>query len=111
VYGQVLEGMKPTDKPVAGKKNDPMMPLIWMKDYKAESGKVCKTITSTIGASVDLQSEGLRRLFVNACYWATGLEDKIPAKSNVDYVGEYKPTFFGFNGAKKGVKATDHELQ
>src|SRR5205085_8156603 len=28
VYGQVLEGMKPTDKPLAGKKNDPMMPLV-----------------------------------------------------------------------------------
>ena len=109
VYGQVLDGMKPTDKPVAGKKNDPMMPMIWVKDYKAESGKICKTITSTIGASVDLESEGLRRLFVNACYWATGL--KIPPKSDVRYVGEYQPTFFGFNGAKKGVKPEEHGLK
>ena len=111
VYGQVLEGMKPTDKPVAGKKNEPMMPMIWLKDYRADSGKVCRTVTSTIGASVDLQSEGLRRLFVNACYWGTGLEARIPARSNVDYVGDYKPTFFGFNGAKKGVKPADHELE
>src|SRR6185295_1842562 len=42
VYGQILEGMKPTDKPIEGKKNDPMMPLIWMRDYKAESGKTCR---------------------------------------------------------------------
>ena len=34
-----------------------------------------------MGAAVDLENEGLRRLLVNACYWAIGLEDKIPAKS------------------------------
>jgi type 1 glutamine amidotransferase len=111
VFGQVLEGMKPDDKPVAGKKNDPMMPLIWTRDYKVESGKICRTITSTIGAAPDLQSEDLRRLFVNACYWGTGLEKKIPSKTNVDYVGEFKPTFFGFNGAKKGVNPADHKLK
>jgi type 1 glutamine amidotransferase len=109
VYGQVLQGMKPTDKPVEGKKNEPMMPLIWTRDYKAESGKICRTLTSTIGAAVDLESEGLRRLFVNACYWLTGLE--VPPKANVDYVGEYKPTFFGFNKARKGVKPSEHELK
>jgi hypothetical protein len=111
VYGQVLEGMKPTDKPVAGKKNDPMMPLIWIRNYTAESGKTSRVLSTTIGASVDLESEGLRRLLVNACYWGVGLEDKIPGKSNVEYVGEYKPTFFGFNQYKRGVKPSDHELK
>ncbi|MEW6161597.1 MAG: hypothetical protein AB1813_29550 [Verrucomicrobiota bacterium] len=111
VHGQVLEGMKPTDKPVAGKKNDPMMPLIWIRNYTAESGKTSRVLSTTIGASVDLESEGLRRLLVNACYWGVGLEDKIPGKSNVEYVGEYKPTFFGFNQFKRGVKPSDHELK
>ena len=37
-----------------------------------------------MGASTDLESEGLRRLVVNAAYWCVGLEDKIPAKANVD---------------------------
>ena len=109
VYGQVIEGMKPSDKPVEGKKNDPMMPMIWVRDYKAESGKVCRTLTSTIGAAVDLESEGLRRLFVNACYWMTGLD--VPQKADVTYVGEFKPTFFGFNKARKGVKPVEHELK
>jgi hypothetical protein len=109
VHGQVLEGMKPNDKPVEGKKNDPMMPMIWTRDYKAESGKTCRTLTSTIGAAVDMESEGLRRLFVNACYWLAGLD--VPKKAKVDYVGEYKPTFFGFNKGRKGVKPTDHELK
>src|SRR6266496_2088494 len=39
VRGQVLRGMKPTDPPVEGKKNDPMMPLVWMREYTGESGK------------------------------------------------------------------------
>ena len=109
VYGQVIEGMKPTDKAVEGKKNDPMMPMIWARDYKSESGKVSRTLTSTIGAAVDLESEGLRRLFVNACYWMTGLA--VPQKADVSYVGEFKPTFFGFNKGRKGVKPAEHELR
>ncbi|HKQ36577.1 MAG TPA: ThuA domain-containing protein [Verrucomicrobiae bacterium] len=109
VYGQILEGMKPTDKPIEGKKNDPMMPLIWTRDYQPESGKTCRTLTSTIGAAPDMESEGLRRLFVNACYWLTDLD--VPPKADVTYVGEYKPTFFGFNKGRKGVKPAEHELK
>jgi hypothetical protein len=107
VYGQVLEGMKPADKPVAGKKNDPMMPLVWIRNYTGEMGKTARVICTTMGASVDLESEGLRRLLVNACYWGLGLEDKIPAKSNVEYAGPYEPSFFGFGKYKKGVKPAD----
>jgi type 1 glutamine amidotransferase len=111
VWGQVLEGMNPTDKPVAGPKNNPMMPLIWTRKYTAETGHTSRIICTTIGAAVDFQSEGLRRLFVNACYWGLGLEDKIPAHSDVQYVGEYKPTFFGFGKHVKGVKPADLELK
>jgi hypothetical protein len=64
-----------------------------------------------MGASVDFESEDLRRLVVNACYWAVGLADKIPAKANVDYVGEFKPTWFGFGKFKPGVKPADLELK
>ena len=42
VLGQVLEGMKPTDKPVAGPKNDPMMPVAWIKTYTGASGKTAR---------------------------------------------------------------------
>jgi len=107
VLGQVLEGMKPTDKPVEGKKNDPMMPVAWTKSYKTEKGMTGKAFTTTMGASQDLESEGLRRLLVNACYWGVGMEEKIPEKSKVDIVGEYKPLPFKFNGAAKGVKPAD----
>ena len=110
VHGQVLEGMKPADKPVEGEKNNPMMPLVWTRDHTGQTGNTSTIICTTMGASVDLQSAGLRRLLVNACYWALGLADRIPAKSNVEYVGEYKPTYFGFGKHKPGLKPSDHRL-
>ena len=111
VYGQVLDGMKPTDEPVAGPKNNPMMPIIWVRHHTWESGKTSRIVCSTIGAAVDLQSEGLRRLFVNAIYWGLGMEDKILPKANVDYVGEFHPAFFGFGKFKRGLKPSDFELK
>ncbi|MCI0745563.1 MAG: hypothetical protein L0Y58_09175 [Verrucomicrobia subdivision 3 bacterium] len=105
LHGLVLTGMKPDDPP---NYNKSIMPLVWVREYKWETGNTTKALTSTIGAAVDLQSEDLRRLFVNACYWLTGLE--VPAKAAVDYVGEFKPTFFGFGTFRKGVKVSDHKL-
>ena len=107
VWGQVLAGMKPEDPPVTGPKNNPLMPLIWVREYKGDAGKTTKIVATTAGASVDLQNEDFRRLLVNACYWSLGLEDKIPPKADVDYVGDYKPSPFGFGGGKKGVKPSD----
>lgn len=107
VYGQVLQGMQPADKPVAGKKNDPMMPVAWIKHYQGETGKTSRVICTTMGASVDLENEGLRRLLVNACYWGMGMEEQIPDKSNVNIVGTYHPLYFGFAKHKKGLKPAD----
>jgi hypothetical protein len=111
VLGQVLAGMKPTDEPVVGKKNDPMMPVAWTKTFSPAKGKKARVFTTTMGASQDLQSEGLRRLLVNACYWAVGLEERIGAKSNVDLVGTYTPLPFGFGKFKKGVRPEDLRLK
>ena len=110
VLGQVLSGMKPTDPPVEGAKNNPMMPVAWLRDYTGESGKTSKVFTTTMGAAVDLENESLRRLLVNAAYWAIGLEKKIPAQSSVNYVGEYKPGWFGFGKFKPGLKPEDLAL-
>jgi hypothetical protein len=107
--GQVLTGMNRNDPPVEGRKNQPMQPVVWVRHYKNETGRTNKILTTTMGSSTDLQDEGLRRLLINGSYWATGL--KVPAKANVDYVGEYHPTMYGFNGFKKGVKPADHELK
>ncbi|HEX8311986.1 MAG TPA: ThuA domain-containing protein, partial [Chthoniobacteraceae bacterium] len=111
VRGQVLAGMNPTDAPLPGAKNDPMMPIVWTREYKHESGKTNKILTTTMGSGTDFENEGLRRLVVNGAYWTTGLEDKIPAQANVSIVGEYKPSFYGFDGFIKGVKPSAHELK
>ena len=111
VRGQVLKGMKPDDPPADHEKkrftdkqpqgiNTPMMPIAWIR----ETGTTKRVFTTTMGSSTDLQSEGLRRLVVNACYWALGLEDKIPPCANVETVGEYHPSFYGSNGFKKGLR-------
>jgi hypothetical protein len=111
VLGQVVSGMRPNDKPVEDKKNDPMMPIAWTKSYKSKEGKTARIFNTTMGASTDFASVGLRRLLVNASYWALEMEDKILEKSNVDIVGEFKPTPFGFRGHKRGVKPSDLELK
>jgi type 1 glutamine amidotransferase len=108
VMGQVLTGMKFDDPPVEGKLNDPMMPVAWTKSYTTADGKTGRVFTTTMGAATDLEPEGTRRMLVNGCYWAMGLEDKIPEKSKVDLVGEYKPLPFKFGGFKQGVKPADH---
>jgi hypothetical protein len=109
VLGAVLKGMKPTDDPVEGPLNNPMMPIAWTKTYTGAAGKAARVFTTTMGASQDFQSEGLRRLLVNAVYWSLGLEEQIPAKgTQVDLVGEFHPSPFAFNGFRKGVKPSDH---
>ncbi len=115
VRGQVLSGMRKTDGPAQGRKktvkgqeqelNDPMMPLVWVRDYKNSNGKTNKIVTSTIGAATDLLDADLRRMIVNAAYWTTQLP--VPTQANVDFVGKYEPTSFGFNTFKKGVKPFD----
>jgi hypothetical protein len=107
VWGQVLSGMKPSDPPLEGPKNNPMMPLVWVRDYDWGQNHISRILTTTMGAAVDLQNEGLRRLLVNAAYWAVGFSDKIPAKADVSYVGEYNPLGFGFGKFAKGVKPDD----
>lgn len=111
VLGQVLEGMKPTDKPVPGAQNEPMLPVAWVKTYKGAEGQSGRVFTTTMGAATDLESEGLRQLLVNAAYWCLGLEEKIPPKANVDLVGPYHPSPFGFAGHRKGVKPADHSMK
>ena len=87
--------------------NDPMMPIAWTRVFKNEAGKENKILTTTMGAATDLQSEGLRRLVVNGVYWGLGLD--VPPKADVSYVGEYKPTMYGFKTYVKGRKPADHE--
>jgi hypothetical protein len=99
--------MGPADPAAAGKQNDPMMPVAWVKTYTGKQGHAARVFTTTMGAAQDLQNEALRRLIVNACFWALGMDDAIPARTKVDLVGEYQPLPFKFGGFAKGVKPSD----
>lgn len=106
VLGQVTATLDPKSPAVEGKKNNPMMPIAWTRTING-----ARYFTTTMGASQDFENEALRRLVVNSCYWALGMEAKIPDKAVVDLVGDFRPTTFAFNGFKKGVRPVDHALK
>ncbi|MBM3744782.1 MAG: ThuA domain-containing protein [Acidobacteria bacterium] len=107
VLGQVLEGMQPSDPPVAGPQNEPMMPVAWTRTYTAARGRAARVFTTTMGSSQDLLNQGFRRLLVNACYWALKMEKSISARSSVGLVGSFEPRPFKFGGFAKGLKPED----
>jgi len=96
VYGEVTETLEPDSKGVDGPKNNPTMPVAWTRSYLGSAGKRSRVFATTMGASQDFASEGLRRLLVNAVYWSLGMEARIPARSDVDYVGVFNPSPFRF---------------
>jgi type 1 glutamine amidotransferase len=104
ILGQVLQGMKDSDPAVEGEVNDPMMPVAWTRSYTGSTGKAARVFATTMGSAQDLLNEPFRRLLVNACYWAAGLEQRINPRSSVALAGTYEPLPFKFNGAAKGVK-------
>jgi len=108
VMGQVLVGMRPGDEPHPDKQP---VPIAWIKTYKGDKGKTGRVFTTTMGHGGDLKNEGFRRLLVNACYWAMKMEDRIPARSNVNLVGEYDPNPIGTGKHKRGIKPRDHAMR
>ncbi len=129
VLGQVVAGMGmkhpeigpgPYDRvPGYGKepgfhKNDPMMPVAWTKTYQVTGGEKGKVFTTTMGSSNDFAVEGTRRMVVNGVYWTLGMT--VPEEgTNVDTVGEYKPSMFGFHREEGyweglGLSVSDFDL-
>jgi type 1 glutamine amidotransferase len=91
---QPLSGMEPTS-PIDETKKP--MPGAWVRTYKAASGKEGRVFASTYGASCDLVNEGFRRMIVNACFWAAGLEGAIKPDNDISLVGPLRPTWSGKN--------------
>jgi hypothetical protein len=106
----VLGGMTPDAKAVTDGRNDPRMPVAWTREMPLHGSGAQRVLCTTMGAAVDLKSEDLRRLLVNGAYWCLGLAQEIPERSNVDLVGDYEPTMFGFGTHRKGVKPQDLAL-
>ncbi len=102
---QPLLGMEPDSEP-----NTKMKPVpgAWTRGYKGSSGNEGRVFTSTYGASNDIENEGYRRLLINGCFWAIGLEEEIKADANVSFVGKYNATWRRGRGRRKaGLKPAD----
>ncbi len=98
---QPLNGMTP-DSPVDATK--PPMPSEWTRSYKSASGKTGRVFTTLYGTSEDITNEGYRRMIVNGCFWALGMEEAIKADLKIDFVGPFKPNTFGNAANAKGIK-------
>jgi len=83
------------------------MPVAWTNAYTTATGKRARVFTTTMGAADDIENEAMRRLVVNAVYWAVGLEAKIPEQANVAFVGKYDPHSFSSEVYTAGVKPSD----
>ena len=71
---QPLNGMT-SDSPVDTTK--PPMPSEWTRSYKSASGKTGRVFTSLYGTPEDILNDGYRRMLVNGCFWALGMDDSI----------------------------------
>lgn len=98
---QPLNGMTP-DSPVDSTK--PPQPSEWTRTYKSASGKTARVMTSLYGTPEDITNEGYRRLLVNGCFWALGMEDAITPDLNTSIVGPFQPNTFGNGAYAQGVK-------
>ena len=113
LLGEVCETMNPDSGPApapsanakgrsAIDKNNPMMPIAWT--YQRPVGAKGRVFTSTIGGAMsgkdDWANAGMRRMFVNACFWTLGMENQIPKKANVTPVLQPNPFRRGVNPAE-----------
>jgi hypothetical protein len=90
-------------QPLMGRKHDDAvnselipLPVAWVKTWTGNTGHSARVFHTTMGSAQDFQSEGLRRLTVNAAYWCLQLESQIDDQSRMDTVGEYTPPDSGF---------------
>ncbi|MGK0239300.1 MAG: hypothetical protein ACI92G_002775 [Candidatus Pelagisphaera sp.] len=102
VMAQPLVGMSADDSPHPALY---AVPGVWTR--LRDVGEKGRVLTCTHGASVDLLDDGLRRLFVNACFWALRLDGRITSNLNIDFVGPYQPTEFASHAWKRGVRPAD----
>ncbi|MCK4959899.1 MAG: hypothetical protein KAT00_10875, partial [Planctomycetes bacterium] len=85
----------------------PPVPTSWVRHYTNADGKKGRVFTSTHGASEDFLNDGYRRMLINACLWAVGLEKEIRPHADISFTGPYNPITFGMGRHKQGVKPGD----
>lgn len=129
VLGAVLSGMESNDVALgpgpyekapayvtegSNNKNDPMMPVAWTKNYQLPGGVKGRVFSTSLGASIDLTSEGTRRMIVNGVLWCLGLT--VPeGGADVALAGEFEPAMFGTKKGdyweKKGMRVDEFAMK
>ncbi len=98
---QPLDGMTPKSPADATK---PPMPSEWTRTYKSASGKMGRVFTSLYGTPEDILNDGYRRMMVNGCFWALGMDSSIKPDANIAFVGPFKPNTFAGGAYARGIK-------
>lgn len=129
--GQVVAGMSPDDPPVDGAKNEPRLPVAWVRERvrppegwaglgtgapqssadaeRRRLPRVQRVFTTTMGTAEDWSDVDLRRLFLNASLWCLGEESAIPREGfPAALPGAWQPTPFGFDRARTGYRPVDY---
>lgn len=100
---QPIEGMKPGGPDATEFK---AVPAAWTRTYRL-GDRTGRVFTSTYGASGDIVDDGYRRLLINGCLWAVGLESAITPDLDIAFVGPYQPHWHGSQGRKARVKPAE----
>lgn len=80
-------------------------PVAWTKTHLGANGHRGRVFFTTLGHPFDFKDESMRKLALNAIFWALGLEDKIPSEgANADLIAPYEPNNSGVGGYKKDLK-------
>lgn len=119
VRGVVLSSLGPDSAPAEYRKrrasdkqeqgvNDPAMPVVWTRLHRNSAGTTNRVLATTMGSATDLEDESLRRLITNGVYWGLGLE--VPTAADVRVIDPYAPSFYGFDGFRKGLRPSDFAL-
>ena len=103
---QPLNGMTPDSVADSTK---PPMPSEWTRTYKSASGKISRVFTTLYGTPEDILNDGYRRMVVNGCYWALGIEASIKPDANIAFVGPFQPNTFAGEAFARGIKPAMYE--
>ena len=102
---QPLNGMTP-DSPADATKA--AQPSEWTRTYRSASGRTGRVFTSLYGTPEDLLNDGYRRLLVNGCLWAAGLEDAIRPDLAIGFDGPFRPNTHRNHGHARGVRPAQY---
>ena len=113
MLGQVLDGMKPDAAPVAGEKNDPLMPIAWTRTYAGDDGARGRVFTHHDGRGDATSSPRERGACSStASTGRSDMEDAIPPDGTDGRPRRrrsLRPTSASA-ARKRGVRPGDHAL-